>query len=73
MARKTTEVVQFKLRITEGLRRQIERSAKQNNRSANAEAADRLEKSFTATHNYQEIFEEIISKLDARYVIKEIQ
>jgi hypothetical protein len=46
MARKAAEFVQFKLRIREGLRRDIEREAKKNHRSANAEAVERLEKSF---------------------------
>jgi hypothetical protein len=46
MARKPTEYVQFKLRIREGLRRNIEREAKKKAQSANNEAVDRLEKSF---------------------------
>jgi len=48
MARKGTEWVQFKLRIREGLRREIEREAKKKARSANNEASERLEKSFEA-------------------------
>jgi hypothetical protein len=46
MARKAAEFVQFKLRVSEKLRRDIEREAKKNHRSANAEAVERLEKSF---------------------------
>jgi hypothetical protein len=48
VARKSTEWVQFKLRIRQGLRREIEKAAKKNNRSANNEAVARLEKSFEA-------------------------
>jgi Arc-like DNA binding domain len=44
--KKATEFTQFKLRIREGLRRQIEKEAKKNGRSANAEAVERLEASF---------------------------
>jgi hypothetical protein len=46
VAKKATELVQFKLRIREGLRRQIEREANKNGRSVNAEAVERLERSF---------------------------
>jgi Arc-like DNA binding domain len=46
MARNAAEFVQFKLRVSEKLRRDIEREAKKNHRSANAEAVERLEKSF---------------------------
>jgi hypothetical protein len=48
MARKAAEFVQFKLRVSEKLRRDLEREAKKNHRSANAEAAERLERSFKA-------------------------
>jgi hypothetical protein len=44
--KKPTDLVQFKLRIRDGLRRQIEREAKKRSRSANAEAVARLEQSF---------------------------
>jgi hypothetical protein len=44
--KKATEFIQFKLRIREGLRRQIEREAKKNGRSVNSEAVARLEQSF---------------------------
>jgi len=40
--------VQFKLRVSEKLRRDIEREAKKNHRSANSEAVERLSKSFEA-------------------------
>jgi hypothetical protein len=48
MARKAAEFVQFKLRVSEKLRRDIEREAKKNHRSANSEAVERLSKSFEA-------------------------
>jgi hypothetical protein len=46
MARKLTDTAHLKLRFDEKLRRRIEREAARNNRSMNAEIADRLEKSF---------------------------
>jgi hypothetical protein len=46
MARKATDFVQFKLRIREGLRRKIERSAEKKKISANAEAVELLEAAF---------------------------
>jgi phosphoglycolate phosphatase-like HAD superfamily hydrolase len=46
MVRKPTEYVQFKLRVREGLRRNLEREAKKKAQSANNEAVERLEKSF---------------------------
>jgi hypothetical protein len=48
MARKATEWVPFKLRVTSKLIRDLEREAKKNHRSANAEAVERLEQSFKA-------------------------
>jgi hypothetical protein len=48
VAKKPTEFTQFKLRIREGLRREIEKAAKKKGRSANSEAVARLEKSFEA-------------------------
>jgi hypothetical protein len=48
MARKATEWVPFKLRVTAKLVRDLEREAKKNHRSANAEAVERLEQSFKA-------------------------
>jgi hypothetical protein len=77
VAKKPAEWVQFKLRIRLGLRRQIEKAAKQNNRSANAEAVERLEKSFEAAQSWDQfklLFEEFKTELDSRYVkIKEVQ
>jgi hypothetical protein len=76
VVRKATEFTQFKLRIQQGLRREIEKAAKKNNRSANNEAVYRLEKSFSAekeTDAYRLMFENFMSQLDARYVIKEVQ
>jgi hypothetical protein len=46
MKRKPSAIVQYKLRIRESLRRQIEKAAKQNEVSANAEMAKRLQDSF---------------------------
>jgi len=46
MARKPTELVQFKLRIRENLRRKIEKAAEKKAISANAEAVERLEFTF---------------------------
>jgi hypothetical protein len=46
MPRKPFEIVQYKLRIREALRRRIERAAKEHGISANQEMAGRLERSF---------------------------
>ena len=46
MARKPTDIVQYKLRIRESLRRRIEQAAKKGGVSANQEMASRLERSF---------------------------
>jgi hypothetical protein len=46
MARKPTDTVQLNLRFSEALRRRLERAAKNNDCSLNAEIVDRLEKSF---------------------------
>jgi hypothetical protein len=46
MARKPTDIVQYKLRIRESLRRRIEQAAKKNGVSANQEMVGRLERSF---------------------------
>jgi hypothetical protein len=77
MAKKPTEFVQFKLRIREGLRREIEKAAKKKAISANAEAVERLEKSFEAAQSWDQfklLFEEFKTELDSRYVkIKEVQ
>jgi hypothetical protein len=42
------DVIGVKLRFPKGLLRQLEREAKKNNRSANAEAVERLTRSFTS-------------------------
>jgi hypothetical protein len=54
MPRKPSDIVQYKLRIRESLRRRIEKAAKKNKTSANQEMANRLEHSFD-----QEQFHEI--------------
>jgi hypothetical protein len=48
MARKPTDIVQYKLRIRESLRRRIEQAAKKSGVSANQEMVGRLEASFEA-------------------------
>jgi hypothetical protein len=48
MARKPSDTVQLKLRFPEALRRLLERAAKANDRSMNAEIVHRLEQSFHA-------------------------
>src|SRR5262249_53616906 len=49
--RKKTDIVQFKLRIREELRRQLEAAAWSEERSLNSEIAHRLEDSFTEERN----------------------
>jgi len=46
MARKSSDIVQFKLRIREELRRRLERAADTHDVSINHEMASRLERSF---------------------------
>jgi len=46
VARKPTDIVQLKLRFLESLRRRLERAAKANDQSMNAEIVSRLEQSF---------------------------
>jgi hypothetical protein len=46
MGRKPTDTVAFKLRIRESLRRKIEKAAERKKISANAEAVERIEKTF---------------------------
>jgi hypothetical protein len=46
MVRKATDIVSLSLRIREGLRRRLEREAKKDNQSLNAEIVDRLDQSF---------------------------
>jgi len=49
--RKKTDIVQFKLRIREGLRRRLEAAANAEERSLNSEIAHRLENSFDQEKN----------------------
>jgi hypothetical protein len=49
--RKKTDIVQFKLRIREGLRRKLEAVANAEERSLNSEIAHRLENSFDQEKN----------------------
>jgi Arc-like DNA binding domain len=49
--RKKTDIVQFKLRIREGLRRKLEAVARAEERSLNSEIALRLENSFAQENN----------------------
>jgi hypothetical protein len=51
--RKKTDIVQFKLRIREALRRRLEASATVQERSLNSEIAHRLENSFEQEKNEQ--------------------
>jgi predicted NBD/HSP70 family sugar kinase len=46
MARKSSRVVQYKIRVREALRRRIEKAAEKNGVSANHEMVSRLERSF---------------------------
>ena len=46
MARKPSDVLQYKLRIRESLRRRIEKAAEKNQTSANQEMVNRLARSF---------------------------
>jgi hypothetical protein len=79
VARKPAEFVQFKLRIREGLRRDLEREARKKDHSANQEAVDRLERSFSAEKESQRtdlvltLLEEIKRHLDAIHPISEVQ
>jgi hypothetical protein len=57
MARKPTDTVQFKLRFDEGLRRKVEKSAKERGVSINTEIIDRLEGSFTLRERWQAAWE----------------
>jgi hypothetical protein len=51
--RKKTDIVQFKLRIREALRRRLEAVARAEERSLNSEIAHRLETSFEQEKNVQ--------------------
>jgi hypothetical protein len=46
MARKLTDIINLKLRLSEALRRRLEKAAERNDRSMNAEIIHRLETSF---------------------------
>jgi len=46
VTRKSTDMVQLKLRFSEGVRRRLEREAKRNNRSMNTEIIHRLQRTF---------------------------
>ncbi|HXB76727.1 MAG TPA: Arc family DNA-binding protein [Bradyrhizobium sp.] len=71
MPRKSTEFVQFKLRIREGLRREIEKAAKKKGISANAEAVERLEKSLVAENQFG-LLEQFFAQLVERGFLKEV-
>jgi membrane-bound ClpP family serine protease len=60
-------IVQFLLRVPESVKRKIEESAKENNRSTNAEALVRLEKSFEDEEVNKKDVLEIITKLFDNY------
>jgi hypothetical protein len=51
MAKKSTAIVPTMLRIREELRKRLEREAKKRDHSLNAEMAERLEKSFSASRD----------------------
>ena len=65
---KVNETIQFKIRITEGLRRQSEREAKKTGRTANAEAVARLEASFERVQTEETI--KIVTKEAFAEIIK---
>jgi hypothetical protein len=50
MPRKPSDILQYKLRIRESLRRRIEKVAEKNKVSANQEMVNRLERSFDQEH-----------------------
>jgi hypothetical protein len=50
MPRKPSDILQYKLRIRESLRRRIEKTAEKNKVSANQEMVNRLERSFDQEH-----------------------
>jgi hypothetical protein len=62
MPRKPTDVAQFKLRIRENLRRQLEKAAVRNQTSINVEIVNRLRASFEA-ENIRAL-DEIVADLD---------
>jgi hypothetical protein len=62
MSRKPSDIAQFKLRIRESLRRQLERAAARNNNSINVEITNRLHASFAADN--ARALDEIVVDLD---------
>ena len=61
MARKRTDTIKLQLRLPEGLRRRIERSAENNKHSMNAEILARLEASFEK-EDREKLIEETVRK-----------
>src|SRR5262245_718340 len=62
MSRKPSDIAQFKLRIRESLRRQLENAAARNKNSINSEIANRLHASFQADN--ARALDEIVADLD---------
>jgi hypothetical protein len=62
MAKKPTDYVQFKLRVRRALLQKIQREAEKSKHSANTEAVNRLEQSFTLDRN-SAVIDAIISML----------
>jgi Arc-like DNA binding domain len=56
MARKRTDTIKLQLRLSERLRRRIERAAERNECSMNAEIIERLEQSFEQVEEIEKIF-----------------
>ena len=56
MARKRTDTIKLQLRLSERLRRRIERAAERNECSMNAEIIERLEQSFEQVDEMEKIF-----------------
>jgi hypothetical protein len=67
MARKPTDYVQFKLRIRESLRRRIEKAAAKKKVSANAEAIERIEKTFVQDEGQPAMIEMLKKMQDFQY------
>jgi hypothetical protein len=67
-ARKRTGLVQVKLRITDDLKRRLDREAnKRADGSLSAEIADRLERSFTAPPMEERLATAVANKLQSVY------
>jgi hypothetical protein len=64
MARKSTDYVQFKLRIRESLRRKIEKAAEKKAISANAEAVERIEETFREEERHEAWTKEMEERVD---------